>query len=104
MPTFKGFTKDDNGQTLAVVDFPEARTFKIGVVNGELSRTAKPNPHEAQLNEDQFRGRFKVGFDVLPTSYPDGGFSLDAIAAAAEGRGPVQKGPVMAPGGQNNNM
>lgn len=104
MPTFKGFTKDDSGQTLAVVDFPDARTFSFGVVNGELQRVAKPNPHEEQLSEPQFRGKFKVGFEVLPATYPDGGFSLDAIAAAADNKGPLPKGPVMAPGGQNNNM
>jgi hypothetical protein len=104
MPTFKGFTKDDKGQTLAVVDFPDARKFKLGIVNGAPQSIATPNPHEEQLTEAQFRGKFKAGFEVLPATYPDGGFSLDAIAAAAEGKGPVQKGPVMAPGGQNNNM
>ena len=104
MPTFKGFTKNDNGQTCAVVDFPDASKFTIAVVNGALRTSKTPNPHEEQLTEDQFRGKFNCGFEVLPTTYPDGGFSLDAIAAAAENKGPVQKGPVMAPGGQNNNM
>jgi hypothetical protein len=104
MPTFKGFNKDESGQTLAVVDFPEARKFIPSMASGALQFIPHPNPHERQLTEDQFRNTFKVGFEVLPTSYPDGGFSLDAIAAAAEGKGPAQKGPVMVPGGQNNNM
>lgn len=101
MPTFKGFTRDDAGQTLAVVDFPDARKFGMAVVNGSLQRTVTPNPHEEELTEDQFRGKFKVGFEALPTNFPDEGVDLGALAAAAEAKGPAPKGPVMRPGGQD---
>lgn len=104
MPTFNGFTRDEAGRTLAIVDFPDAKIHSIKVVNGALQSVARPNPHEEQLTEDQFRSKFNAGFEALPASFPDGGFSLDALAAAADKKGPALKGPVMQPGGQDNSM
>lgn len=103
MPTFKGFISSEGGEKLAVVDFPDARKFGFAVVNGALQSVVKPNPHEEQLTEAQFRGKFKVGFEVLPSSFPDNGFDLGAIAAAADAKA-APKGPVMRPGGQTNEM
>lgn len=103
MPAFKGFISSEDGEKLAVVDFPDARKFGFAVVNGELQMVVKPNPHEEQLTEEQFRGKFKVGFEVLPTSFPDNGFDLGAIAAAADAKA-SPRGPALRPGGQSNEM
>lgn len=103
MPTFKGFISSEGGEKLAVVDFPDARKFSPMMVDGGLRLVGRPNPHEEQLTESQFRGKFKVGFEVLPASFPDNGFSLDAIAAAADNKA-APKGPVMRPGGPSTDM
>lgn len=103
MPKFMGFEKNDAGQTCARVDFPDATTHSFAVVNGAIVRVSTPNPHEELLSEDDFQAKFKAGFGALPTTYPNDGFDLSDLAAAAEAKAAPQ-GPAPRTPGQNNNM
>lgn len=83
MPIFKGFEKNEGGDLLAKVDYPNARKHtRYWTKENDSHIRTTPAPRTELLNEDNFKAKFKFGFDTLKAlPFKEDGHDLKPLIA-----------------------
>lgn len=92
---FKGLEKSEEGELLARIEYPNARTFTPRLNEGKIVMEVTQTPREITMNETEFSGKFGVGFaDIGALPFKEDGYAIDQIARAApQGDRPVPATP-----------